>query len=265
MALTWRKPLPIFGEIDRSNPITKRLVFSWKPQYRTARRPYNLVNGDAGALVNSPTEVNRLWGSGIDFGSDAKYAWFGKNYLSAFSHISFEIIYIRDGSGQFGYGAPFKHTAYPDVDNHWFEMYNDGGGWGMGFNFQYTDRQRIFSMSYPTNGVVHHTILTYDHTNYNNVPLVWHDGDPISLIDRYNNGGTFLSSPPDGIYISGNTWDGVIFLVNYWSRMLTLKEVQERFRDPSGIFKQSKLFIGKPPAAPASNIRRYSFPLLGMG
>lgn len=255
------KPLPIqVSQINRSNPLSKGIVFDWKNNARTARVPFDNVSKKFGTVTGSPTELLRRYGSGVDFGTNCAYSWTDLPRMTNFDYVSLEIIYIRDGPGNVNYGQLFQHrdaaTGIP-----WFQYYNDNGdgGWGMGLATHYTATERVWSVPYPTNGVLVHDIFTYDHTNKNNTPLAWRNGVPLTVTSRFDSGWTKTINAND-IRIGGEptpiaAWDGQIFLARYWNRLLTKNEPYQLFADPGVIYRSNPVFGKATAAAPSTSVK----------
>ena len=150
---------------------------------------------------------------------------------------------------------------------HWLEVYNDNGtgGWGLGFGCSYNgDPLRIFSIPYPSWGVVHHIIMTWDHTNTNNAPSIWLDGVQQTVTDRYNNNFGIVNSSNDIEFTNAtsNVWDGAYFLTRYWNRLLTKNEINELNLNPLIVYQQQKRSILNTSAAAVYNAMRM---MMGMG
>lgn len=229
--------------IDYGNPIAKGIVLDWNAYFQSPFKAIDNVHNSVATVTNSPTTSIRKYGPSIDMGTNADYAWSDKEWASKFNQISLEMIFLRDGPGTNNYGLLFRHWDSA-LDKKWVEVYNDNGngGWGLSFNFQFDDRQRIWSVPYPTNGEVNHYILTYDHTVYTgSAPLIWKNGVAQTLTDRLNNSQSNTWTPND-LQI-GINWDGAHYLYRYWNRLLTANEVTSLFVDPWQIYKQPRFSI----------------------
>lgn len=263
MPTVFNRPLrPVVSPIDWNNPITKGLVFDWKQNSRGYNHPRNNVNGNKATISATPSETLRRFGSGIDFGTTAHYIWENQANLSNFSHMTIEVIYIRDGGGSNGYGTLFTHGDQ-STEVAWIALKNDNGdsGWGFRVETMYTDREKVWSSAYPSNGVVHHDIIVYDHTNKNNTPLWWRDGAPLSLTNRFDSAWTRTINANDikigrSLWTGGTeVWDGPVFLSRYWNRMLSVKQVHQLFADPNVIYRSNPVFGKATAAAPSTSIK----------
>lgn len=254
--------------IDRAQSLANGLVFDWIPTTSGILTPKNNVYNDFGTATNTPTQSVRLYGQGVDFGTNADYFFTDRSYLSNFNHNSFESIFIQDSAGGSGYGRLFAHTD-TSTGWHWLEVYNDNGtgGWGLGFGCSYNgDPLRIFSIPYPSWGVVHHIVMTWDHSSTNNAPTIWLDGVQQTVTDRYNNNFGIVNSSNDIEFTNAttNVWDGTYFLTRYWKRLLTKNEVSSLFVNPFRIYKNPKVAKLNSVAAAAATYNATRM-MMGMG
>jgi hypothetical protein len=111
----------------------------------------------------------------------------------------------------------------------------------------YTDRERVWSLPYPTIRKWTHYVIAYDHTNKDNTPLAWIDGIPASLTSRFDgawavtiNADDFIIGNEEGGITVGSdqNFGGQIAYIRYWNRMLTGAEARALYEDPWRIYER---------------------------
>jgi len=239
--------IPRNPRLDKRHSLARGLIFD-SPFVFGGKKAIDLVTGIP-ALANADLAVRSGKHSGQtpDFNNSIGGMGWVHPYAGALSYISTQILYLRESGGVgTGYGNLFR--LYDSVNNTtWFGVENDNGdaGWGQRVNCFYTATEKVWSTPYPTNNIWYNYILTYDHTNKDNVPRVWYNGVAQSLTNRFDSGWT-RTIVPNTIYIarslSSGGWDGGILLVRAWKRILSDKEIGVLMADPTILYKKRGFF-----------------------
>lgn len=249
------KVIPV---IDKSLDITKALAIDYNFTEFGSQRTRDAVAKSLGTFGNTPTWARSYYGYGVDFDANNEYIQTENLVKSQQSsgQITVEIIGTRDsgGSGN-GYGAMvFKKNATTDTAGRVWNIENDNAdaGWGVAFQWWFSSQLGIWSIPYPTAGSVVHWILRYNSASTSNDPTWWQNGKPLTVTERITPSGTART---DGsfIYLGNNSpsfnsgWDGKLFLVRVWNRMLSDSEAYKLYADPNHIYKKGYV-VGKAPA-----------------
>jgi hypothetical protein len=239
--------IPRNPRLDKRHSLFRGLIFDC-PFVHGAYKGIDLVTGIRGvANANLGSQSGKYSGQTPDFNQPTGgMAWIHP-LLGAHQYISAQIIYLRKSGGSgTGYGNLLRY--YDSVnDTQWFGVENDNwdSGWGQRVNVFYTDREKVWSTPYPTNNIWHNYIITYDHTNKDNVPRVWDNGVALELTNRWDAGWTKIIVP-NTIYIGraliGGGWDGGILLVRAWKRIISDKEIGLLMADPTILYKKRSFF-----------------------
>lgn len=245
--------------IDKSLSISRSLAIDFNFTEYGAQRIRDNVSKSLGTFTNTPSWFRDRYGLGVDFDANTEYIKtedLTQNQANS-GQITVEIIATRDtgGSGT-NYGAlVFKKNGTGDTGNRvWnFENDNADAGWGMGFQYWFSSQLGIWTIPYPTAGALVHWILRYNSASTSNDPTWRQNGKPVTVTERVTPSGTART---DGryIYIGNNAtsfnsgWDGKVYLVRVWNRMLSDGEVYSLERDPNYIYRKSGLFVKAPTA-----------------
>lgn len=239
MLIKPRAPILIPG-----HPIARGLVFDSEIAERggTVIRDQGRyrTNGVANSGV---TFVRGKWGEAAKFdGSTGKIditTVTGQNSLTA---ETIEVIYRRDGTNATGF-LRLLHKG-PNANGYIDLNINTNNG-ALIFQHQWSPQIADYAMTEPTSGLDHHLIGTYDGSSTSNAPVMWVD----SINTAWNVNATLpsgtRSSDNTALAIGGRTLDtarafnGLIYLVRIWNRVLTNAEIKQLFRNPWIINRRS--------------------------
>lgn len=243
-------PKPQVPIIEWDDPLTRNLVLDVPFTERGGVKPYDVVSGIRGSMQGTPSWKDTKHGRVVDFssGADSQVGFLSHPKLGKFTAITVEFaIYMLDGGGT-NYGYIFAHEE-DSQNKHWFGMGLDNwtSGWGLRIDAPDDSTDRAFSVPYPEIRKWEHYVVTYDHSSTSNIPIVYKNGVPISVTDRFNGAWVLSTTPTDfvigneegAIGIAANqNFGGYISHLRYWNRILTAGEARSLFENPWRIYEQ---------------------------
>lgn len=260
---------PKTPKIDWAHPITKGLQMDWLLSEGGGNNYRDIVTRSKGVLSSGVLWVKGQGGEGLSFDAGGEYAMTVNNLpaLQQFSrYLTIEIEFVRTGGGAgtvygtlcgMGSGGTFG-------DRMWLlENDNGDGGWGQTFQIWWNSQPGIWSMDYPANGKLHHWVIIYDGGSTSNDPIFVLNGrkDPPGFQERLSPSGSLRTGGTR--FVIGNhngldgTWNGGVFRVRVWKRMLTVAEAVSLYKNPYQIYQNTRI-MGKAPSASASHIKKVS-------
>lgn len=251
--------LPI---LDKLHPLTRGLVFDVPLFEGSGSVAREFLRKYKGTIVN-PTWSTSHMGKVLNFNGAGRGVTFTNiPALQAFNYLSVEFYLYRLGAGGDGYGTVFDFGD-STTERSWLNMQNDNydGGWGMRINTFYTNREKVWSVDYPSNNIWHHYVISYDHTNKDNVPLVYKNAVKIAVTNRFDASWTQTINSNDlsigrSFETGGDEYfGGYIAYFRLWKRILRPDEVAQLYVNPWCIYKKPPIYLGKASAViPPSNL-----------
>lgn len=251
---------PSVPEISKSLDITKSLAIDFSFHEYGSQRIRDNVAKSEGVFTNVVTWFRDRYGYGVDVNANTEYIkceTLTANQVLPTPQVTVEVIYTRDtgGSGT-GYGAlVFKKKGTADTGDRIWNIENDNAsaGWGVAWQYWFSTQLGIWSTPYPSAGALNHDIIRHDASSTANNPTWWRNGAALTVTKRLSPSGTARTDGKN-IYIGNNStaytsgWDGKVYLVRVWNRILSNAEVYDLYKDPNCIYKKQTV-LGKAAAA----------------
>lgn len=246
------KSKPASFVLNKQHPLAKGLAIDFPFKEFGSQRIRDTVSNSEGIFVNTPTWLRDKNGYGVDFDANTEYIQdltLNNNQVNPGNKVTIQVIATRDSGGSgTGYGTLIaKRNATADPSGRVWEFENDNGngGQGMAFQFWFSTQLGKWTIPYPTAGAIQNWIVSMDGGSTSNDPVWWNDGVPLTVTERVTPSGTART---DGKIIQiGNhsagyvdAWDGKVYLVRVWNRILSTQEKQAITRDPWQIYQPVK-------------------------
>lgn len=249
--------------LNKSHPLTNGLIFDTQFIEKGGSTASNIVRNDKGAITGA-TWAKGPYGWYLSFdGTGDSLFYNDKVYFGNLPYLTVEIFMNVQGGGGGNYGSFFS-LADNTAEDDWFGLQFDSysAGWGMRINTHYDDRERVWSIPFPTLNVWDHYVFIYNHTNYANTPVVYKNGVPITVTDRFSgawvNPLTVDSFALGRNYYTGGDQTGNVRIgyARLWNRMLTTHEAKDLYSNPWRIYRKWPTFMykGKVTAGPPAEI-----------
>lgn len=146
------------------------------------------------------------------------------------SVLSISIMFQRtSGGGEFGYGRLMGKAVSASSTTDTWHIMNDNGNSGFGLTFEYrrSGNDGWWSIPYPSNGVWHNLVITYDGGSTSNDPVIYLNGVSQTVTERRAPTGTLDGSTGE-LYLGTNAdnteWDGPVCEYGIWNRVLSADE-----------------------------------------
>lgn len=246
--------------------ITKGLVLDLSFSESNTSRFKDNVTGVYGIWNNSPIiGTNSRYGQYVELNGsneDGVMQLIGRQ--QKLNQVSFQIIHQADSVSQ------YKRVLHIGVSGDRTHTIEFDDGWGYIFNANWSGGGGVWSIPKPTVGDIDNFIWTYDWGSTSNDPIIYKNGISQTITERSGPSGTAnndytrltLGSELSG----GQYWDGKVWLVRMWNRVLTPGEVTILTNNPYVIYGGRTPFmqIGNAAAAVASTVKHY-LTTLGVG
>lgn len=201
------------------------------------------VSGAYGKWTGSPpTGYNSLYGTYMDLDGSSDYGQFTLTAKQQkLTQVTIEIIQSADDVNQ--YVRPF-HIGTTGDRTHSIEMDN---GWGFVFNANWSGGGGAWSIPKPNVGDIDHFFWTYDWGSTSNDPIIYKNGLSQTVTERASPSGT-ANNDYTMLWVgcaedASQKWNGKIYLIRMWRRILTAGEITILTNNPYCIYKSNSNFI----------------------
>lgn len=236
---------PSFPQLNRSHPLAQGLVFDMPFFEGSGLRAAELISQSDGALTNTPTWVNSIFGNALKItgtlGSQLVAAT-AKPHQQGLTQISVEFFVkgeANDSRVIDKRGASFRFGAFWKT----FGGFTDGivffAGWSGGVA-EWRSPQNVA----PVN-MWNHVVITYDFGSTSNDPKMYINGNEVTVSEITAPSG---SANADGSNITignrpaandGNTHSTLY--ARFWNRLLSRNEAAQLYANPFQIYKRKTL------------------------
>lgn len=254
---------PLVPQINWGHPLTKGLQMDWILSEKTGLTPRDLVTGLRATVTNNDWAM-QYGDYGLRFDAAGEYTRVTPipAYQQFTRYVSVEVVFTRDSGGSgTNYGVICglgQSTAFGG--RVWLlENDNADGGWGQTLQVWWNSQPGIWSIPYPSAGVIHHMVVMYDGGSTSNVPVFVLDGVIQTVTSRLGASGSLRTGGSH--FALGNTaeaggaWDGNVYGCRVWNRKLTINDARELYRDRYQIYTKPNYLLQRvdAPAAPAGS------------
>jgi hypothetical protein len=236
-------PFPIKPRIPKINfnhPITKGLVFDVPIFERGSTDPAELVYKLKGTFVGTPTWYTDQVGAGINFDNATtdRITFTTPPAQNNLTKLSVEILFIMNTGGTDGNRLFQKGTTGIQANRYWqVGEYVAGNGF---YHAGDWTQQGAWKTAIPSTGIIHHIVTTYDGSSTANDPIVYLDSKVQSLTEVVTPSGTRATDSTiayiGGSHTSTESWNGKIFYVRMWNRLLQSIEVKQLYSNPWQVY-----------------------------
>ena len=236
--------------INRQHPLARGLQMDWLLDEGGGFTIRDLVTrAKMTASGTGVTWANRFGDYGVDIDSSGEYLRItgapSVYDIPTHGKFSLEVEFTRDSAGSgTGYGTiagAGQGTSFGD--RVWlFENDNGDTGWGQAFQVWWDGQPGIWSIPYPSAGKKHHLVVIYDAGSTSNHPIMILDGVKQTVTQRLNPAGTLrrnITTVAIGNNAeAGGTWDGNVYRLRQWNRLLSLREALSLYANPYRLYQQ---------------------------
>ena len=238
-------------ELDKTHPLARELIGCWVFNEKTGNTVFDLSgNGNSGTLVGTPDWTY----GGLDFdGANDRISVADDSSITDIfdGGGTIVVLFKADTRGENLYGRLIQKGT---TNTEGFELYMNptlSGNYGklrLKHNFNTTSgtwEQTSYLIPVGTNETTHFAV-TYDNSAIANDPINYINGISVAVSEIGTPSGTRVSDSSEVLYIGDRDsfdrcFDGIIYYIMLWDRILTAEEVAWLNREPYAMFQP--LFI----------------------
>lgn len=249
-----QKPLQT-PKINWAHPLARGLQMDWLLAEKGSLTPRDTVVGSKLTVTNNDW-FSQYGDRGLRFDASGEYSRIStlpprQQYTR---YLTVEVEFSRDSGGSgtnYGVICGLGQSTVFSGRIWLLENDNGDGGWGQTLQVWWDSQPGIWSIPYPAAGIKHHLTVVYDGGSTSNDPTFVLNGIRQTVTERLSPSGSLRTG---GAYFAiGNTaeaggaWDGNVYRLRTWNRLLTFRERQELYLNPFQIYQNHRI-IGKAPA-----------------
>ena len=246
---------------DKTNPLTKGLVFDVPFLEKGGIAPRDLVGRAKGAFSGSPTWVKDRFGSALSFDGNTTIVDFtALSSQKDLIRLTVEALVMARGAGAGASDIGILHKGDTSTTTKRFRFGFDNSATLLEFQSSWDADAVTGDWGSPSGSIVqnlwYHVVGTYDFSVATNTPVLYINGKSQSITTFANpSAGTVPTADGNEIGIGNRVFDlnrefnGYISYVRLWNRILNRNEVSDLYQNPWQIYYKPTLSLGKAPTA----------------